>query len=220
MIEDSALECCVVQENGGPPTAFCRERARRECHLRGWPGFRGRHAHRLDAEAPYVFFNASERWGVACRIAAGRFLTKPRSDRLRSLPVGYDYASDVVSGAAIFVAVDPGKGRIAAAEYSAIEASLIDRMSRSDTTLLDLAHGLAAESADAYPKGLLVLERDSRGLRGEQIARSAHVRSAAASVLFGKGRVPAHSRLRWPISEESIEAWQKPENSLPPPNDG
>jgi len=56
---------------------------------------------------------------------------------------------------AILVAIDPGQFALAAAEGSAFEAELIERLRGHDWPLFDLARSLAAECAGGYPNGPL-----------------------------------------------------------------
>jgi AraC family transcriptional regulator len=56
---------------------------------------------------------------------------------------------------AILVAIDPGQFALAAAEGSAFEAALIERLSGGDRALFNLARSLALECADGYPNGAL-----------------------------------------------------------------
>jgi len=62
------------------------------------------------------------------------------------------------------VAVDPGRFALAAAEGSAFEAELIERLSGYDQALFDLACSLAVACADGYPNGAAVLERHGKHL--------------------------------------------------------
>ena len=53
------------------------------------------------------------------------------------------------------MAIDPGQFALAAAEGSAFEAELIERLSGRDRALFDVARSLAAECADGFPNGPL-----------------------------------------------------------------
>ena len=53
------------------------------------------------------------------------------------------------------MAIDPGQFALAAAEGSALEAALIERLSGGDRALFNLARSLALECADGYPNGAL-----------------------------------------------------------------
>jgi AraC family transcriptional regulator len=56
---------------------------------------------------------------------------------------------------AIVVAIDPGKFALAAAEDSALDAQLVERLSGYDQALLDFARVLASESENDNPNGPL-----------------------------------------------------------------
>ena len=67
--------------------------------------------------------------------------------------------------------VDPGHFALAAAEDSALEARLIERLSGYDDALLELARTLVMECADDYPNGPLFWNEVASDFIGGLIAR-------------------------------------------------
>jgi AraC family transcriptional regulator len=69
-------------------------------------------------------------------------------------PAGIECAVEVKESVdALFVAIDPDRLTLAAAESSALGARLTDRLSAYDEALFDLARNLALEGAADYPNG-------------------------------------------------------------------
>jgi AraC family transcriptional regulator len=148
-------EVSMTQADGGSPTLAGASSAPGESGVfvvRGsWKG--GMHVS-ATARRHHVFFNLSCHSHFHCRIADRSLVHRPRRGSLAICPAGSDYAADADRSAQmIFVAIEPGQLALAAAEDLALEAQLIDRLSGSDQTLLDLARSLASESAAAHPNG-------------------------------------------------------------------
>jgi AraC family transcriptional regulator len=148
-------EVSMTQADGGSPTMLGASSAPGESGVfvvRGsWEG--GMHVS-ATARRHHVFFNISGQLRMQCRIADRSLLHRPRCGSLAICPAGSDYAADADrSSQMIFVAIEPGRLALAAAENLALETQLIDRLSGSDQTLLDLARCLASESEDAHPNG-------------------------------------------------------------------
>ena len=100
-----------------------------------------------------------------CRIAGRALRHEPPAGSLAICPAGADCAADAgASVDAILVAIDPSQFALAAAEDSALEARLVERLSGCDQALLDLARNLASESADDYPHGTLFWNEAAGGL--------------------------------------------------------
>ena len=71
-------------------------------------------------------------------------------------PAGVDFRADVEgSFDSLLVAIDPARLALAAAEDSAYEARLVDRLLIRDAGLVELAEALATESMRGYPNGPL-----------------------------------------------------------------
>jgi AraC family transcriptional regulator len=93
---------------------------------------------------------------VDCRMAGRTLRHEAPAGSLAICPAGIDCGADAEESVdALLVAVDPGQLALAAAEGSALEAQLNERLSGYDQGLLDLARTLALESAADYPNGPL-----------------------------------------------------------------
>jgi AraC family transcriptional regulator len=93
---------------------------------------------------------------IDCRMADRTLRHEAPAGSLAICPAGIDCAADAEENAdALLVAIDPGQLALAAAESSALEALLKERLSGYDQALLDLARTLALESAADYPNGPL-----------------------------------------------------------------
>jgi AraC family transcriptional regulator len=148
-------EVSMTQEDGGSATMAGASSAPGESGVfvvRGsWEG--GVHVS-ATARRHHVAFNLSRQSRFHCRIADRSLFHRPRHGSLAICPAGSDYAADADrSGQMIFVAIEPGRLALAAAEDLALETQLIDRLSGDDHLLLDLARSLASESAAAHPNG-------------------------------------------------------------------
>src|SRR5262245_529908 len=91
-----------------------------------------------------------------CRIGDRALRHEPPAGSLAICPAGIDCAADAKGSIdAIFIAVDPRHLALAAAEDSALESQLIDRLSGCDQELLSVANALVSESRSNYPNGPL-----------------------------------------------------------------
>jgi AraC family transcriptional regulator len=91
---------------------------------------------------------------MECRMAGRMLRHHPPAGSLAICPAGIDCAAVTKQSLDIvLVAIDPDRFALAAAEDSALGARLIDRLSGSDQTLLDLACRMALEGAAGYPSG-------------------------------------------------------------------
>jgi AraC family transcriptional regulator len=103
-----------------------------------------------------VFFQLSPRMRFECRFAGRAICHEPPAGRLAIIPAGLDVVADAEQSLdAVLIAIDPCQLALAAAEDSALEAQIIERMSGHDQTLLDHAQTLALETAQGYPRGPL-----------------------------------------------------------------
>jgi AraC family transcriptional regulator len=150
-------ELCLAQADDGLPTAVASGSAPGESGvfvLRA--RFKGGAHISATPRRHHVCLQLTPRPHFECRIADQRLSHKPKAGSIAICPAGADYAADAdVSVDAILVAVEPGQFALAAAESSALDAELIERFCGHDQVLLDLARGLAHESADGYPNGPL-----------------------------------------------------------------
>ena len=104
----------------------------------------------------------------------------------------------------IFVAIEPGRLALAAAEDLALETHLIDRLSGFDQALLDLARGLVSEGESGYPNGPLywngIVSAFVDGLLGRHMARfAARVRGTLSKDVFLRVRDYIEAHLDEPI---------------------
>ncbi len=121
--------------------------------------------------SPYLRFD--------CRMAGQRLCHETRTGALAICPAGIDCSAETDACADMpVVAIEPGQMALAAAEDSAIEAQLNQRLSGYDPELMSLARRLAAENAAAYPNGPLFWNEAA----GRFIFR----------LVFGHASIPAH----------------------------
>jgi AraC family transcriptional regulator len=91
-----------------------------------------------------------------CRIGGRTLRHEPPAGSLAICPAGVDCTADANSGLdALFILIDPRHLGLAAAEESALEARLTERLSGHDQELLSIALTLVSESKDNYPNGPL-----------------------------------------------------------------
>jgi AraC family transcriptional regulator len=109
---------------------------------------------------------------VDCRMAGRTLRHEAPAGSLAICPAGIDCAADAEESVdALLVAIDPGQLALAAAEDSALEARLNERLSGSDQALFDLARALAVESAAGYPNGPLYWNEVAGGFIDGLVAR-------------------------------------------------
>jgi AraC family transcriptional regulator len=93
---------------------------------------------------------------VECRMAGRVLCHDAPAGSLAICPAGIDCAADAdASVDTVIVSVDPATVVLAAAEDSAPDSQLMERLCGFDEQLLDLARVLVAESADDYREGPL-----------------------------------------------------------------
>ena len=163
----------MAQADGGCPTVLAAGNAPGESGLsvlsmrfEGGAYFNGAFQQHL------VFFQLSPRMRFECRFAGRAISHEPPAGRLAIIPGGLDVVADAEGSLdAILVAIDPGQFALAAAEDSALEAQIIERMSGHDPTLLDRARRLTAEAADGYPSGPLFWNELATGFIDSLVAR-------------------------------------------------
>jgi len=109
---------------------------------------------------------------VDCRMAGRTLRHEAPAGSLAICPAGIDCAADAEECVdALLVAIDPGQLALAAAEDSALEAQLNERLSGYDQALLDPARTLALESAADYPNGPLYWNEVAGGFIDGLVAR-------------------------------------------------
>jgi AraC family transcriptional regulator len=103
-----------------------------------------------------VFLQMSPYLRLDCRMAGRRLRHETTEGALAICPAGVDSSADTDGTAdMLVVAVKPTQLALAAAEDSALEAELPERLSGYDQTLQQTAQSMAAESAQGYPNGPL-----------------------------------------------------------------
>jgi AraC family transcriptional regulator len=150
-------ELRLAQENGSLPTTLAAGRAAGESgvsilSLR----FQGGAHFSATPQQHLIWFHMSPRARFECRISERVLHHAPPTGSLAICPVGSDCAADAKESVdALVVAIHPNRFALAAAEESALEAQLIERLSGFDQSLLDHARTLESESAANYPNGPL-----------------------------------------------------------------
>jgi AraC family transcriptional regulator len=151
-------ELSLAQEDGDLPTTLAAGNAPGESgvsvlNVRFQGGF---HLTATLRRHLICFQTMSQQLRFECRMADRTLSHRPPAGSLAICPAGIDCAGDADGSVdAILVAIDPGQLALVAAEDSALEARLIERLEGYDQALLDLARTLAVESADGYPSGPL-----------------------------------------------------------------
>ena len=103
-----------------------------------------------------VFFQLSPRLRLECNIAGRSLRHEPLTGSLAICPAGADCSATSDAATDMLVlGVDPNQFSLAAAEDSAIEAQLVERLSGYDRNLESAAQTLASQSAQNYPDGPL-----------------------------------------------------------------
>ncbi|MCA1453132.1 helix-turn-helix transcriptional regulator [Bradyrhizobium sp. BRP22] len=107
-------------------------------------------------EQHLVFVQMSPHLRLDCRIAGRRLRHETGQGALAISPAGADCSADADDTAdMLLIAVKPSQLALAAAEDSALEAELPERLSGYDQMLQHTAQSLVAESAQGYPNGPL-----------------------------------------------------------------
>ena len=170
---DEASELCFAQEDGGLPMTLGAWTAPGEsgvyilnARFQGGMHFSAR------PRRHHIFFQVSEQAHFECRIADRTLSHEPQAGSLAICPTGADYCADASGSVeAIVVAIAPGKLALAAAEDSALDAQLIERLSGYDQTLFDFARDLASECATGYPNGPLFWNEIASAFLGGLLVR-------------------------------------------------
>ena len=170
---DEASELCFAQGDGGLPTTLGVGSALGESGvfvLKAW--FQGGMHFSAKPRRHHIFFQVSEQAHFECRISHRTLSHEPQPGSLAICPTGADYCADASGSVeAIVVAISPGKLALAAAEDSALDAQLIERLSGYDQALLDFARDLASESANGYPNGPLFWNEIASAFLGGLLVR-------------------------------------------------
>ena len=186
-------ELHLAQEDGGLPTTLAAGSAPGESgvsilNLR----FRGGLHFSATPQRHIIWFTSPGRFD--CRIANRTLRHQTPAGSLAMCPAGIDCAADAEENVDAFVVtIDPGQLALAAADGSALEARLNERLSGYDQALLDLARCMAFESADSYPNGPLFWNEVASSFIDGLVARHT---SGPAKPARGKLGKDALKRLR------------------------
>lgn len=123
-----------------------------------------------------VFFQMSPEMGFHCRFADRALRHRPGLGRLAIVPSGVDIAVDADDSLdTVLVAIDPSRFALAAAEDSALDAQIVERLICFDGALFELARRLSLECVRSYPNGPLFWTELASGFMDGLIARHSTV---------------------------------------------
>ena len=152
----SLVELALAQEDGNVPTTLVAGSAPGESGVSiRFVRFRdGLHLSGT-VQQHFICFQLNQACFDCC--IGGRTLRHaPPAGSLAICPAGIDCSADAKGSVdAVFVAVDPRHFALAAADDSALEAQLIERLAGRDQELLSVANALVSESGSKYPNGPL-----------------------------------------------------------------
>ena len=132
-----------------------------------------------------------------CRIAGQVLRHEPPRGSLAICPAGLDCAAEAQDSVdAILIAIDPPSLALAAAENSALEAQLQERLSGCDEVLFDLARTLASESTDGYPNGPLFWNEVASGFVCRLIARHTSGSATRTRGMLGKDVLELYTEVK------------------------
>jgi AraC family transcriptional regulator len=103
-----------------------------------------------------IFFQLSPRLWLECRMDGRTLHHETTTGALAVCPAGIECSAETDGGVdMLLIAIKPSQLALAAAEDSALEAQLNERLSGYDEHLLRFARALALENAAGYPNGPL-----------------------------------------------------------------
>jgi AraC family transcriptional regulator len=180
----TAGELRLAQEDGGPPTTLAAGSAPGESGV-SVLGVRFRGGAHVDMKAGRHLVCFVSQVHIECRMAGRANAEHAPTGSLAICPAGIDAAADAGERVdAIIVTIEPGRLALAAAEDSALEARLMERLSGYDRSLFDLARALAFQSAEDYPNGPLFWnEAASRFIEGLVARHTSGMESRTRGVL-------------------------------------
>jgi AraC family transcriptional regulator len=179
-------ELCLAQEDGSLPTTLAAGSAPGESGVSVFSlRFRGGMHFSATTQQHLIWFASPVR--IDCRIAGRTLRHEAPAGSLAICPAGTDRGADAEASVdALLVAIDPGRLALVAAEGSALEARLNERLRGYDQGLLDLARILASESASDYPNGPLYWNEVASGFIGSLVARHSSEFETRARGMLGK----------------------------------
>src|SRR5208282_3578544 len=197
-------EIDLAQKDGNPPMTLAAGSAPGESGVSVTSvRFQGHMHVSATARQHFVWF-MSRPLRIDCRIGGQTLRHDAPAGSLAICPACADWmAAAEESADALMASVDPGWLALAAAEESALDAQITERLSGYDGTLLELAGALVAESSDSYPNGPLFWNDVASSFLDSLIAR--HTRESKPRGALDKAVL---DRLRDYVMEhldESIE---------------
>lgn len=119
---------------------------------------------RAAANQHLIFLQLSPHLRLDCRVGGSRLRHEGRTGTVAICPAGVDCSVESDARADLLVvAVESNRLALAAAEDSALEAKLHERVATHDQALLNIANLLAIEEATRYESGLLLWNRAATG---------------------------------------------------------
>jgi AraC family transcriptional regulator len=181
-------ELSLTQEDGGWPTTLAAGSAPGESGVSVLKvRFQGGAHLAATMQRHLICFQMSRQLRFECRMADRALSHEPPSGSLAICPAGIECSADAEGSVdAILLAIDPGQLALSAAEDSAIEARLIERMSGYDQALLELARILVLESADDYPNGPLYWNEVASSFISGLVARHTSELQSRTRGMLGK----------------------------------
>jgi AraC family transcriptional regulator len=167
------IEVQLAQGDGGPPQTLVAGSAPGESGVSIVVArFLGGVHVNATARQHLIFFNMSRTVRLECRTVGRTLLHEAPCGSLAILPAGIESSADANESCdTLVVSVEPAKLALAAAEDSALEAKLIQRLSGRDQPLLDLARTLVRESWRCYPNGPLAWNEVASSFIDNLVAR-------------------------------------------------
>ncbi len=144
-----------AQKDGNPPQMLCAEHPPVESGVAVLQARFESAAHFSATSSQHlIFFQMSPRLRMQCRMAGRTLRHEVDAGSLAICPAGVDCSAETdCSIDVLVIAIAPEKLALAAAEDSALDARLNERMSGYDGELFGAARLLASESANGYPNG-------------------------------------------------------------------
>jgi AraC family transcriptional regulator len=188
-------EVCWAQKDGGPPMIFGASRPPGES---GVSVLRTRFEHAAHFSATprhhLFFFQMTPRLRIECRIGGQTLRHQTSIGSLAICPAGLDCSAETNSSMdALMIVIKPDHLALAAAEDSAPDARLNERMSGHDQTLLGIARSLASESSNAYTNGPLLWSEMVNSFVSQVVFGHTSIADAAARGKLGR---PALQKIR------------------------
>jgi AraC family transcriptional regulator len=161
-----------AQKNGNPPHTFGASNPPGESGVAVLRArFQSAALFSATSNQHLVFFQMSPGVRIECRMAGRALLHDVNVGSLAICPAGMDCSAETDSGIdVLLIGIAPEKLALAAAEESALDARLNERLSGGDEKLLGIARLLASESANGYPNGPPLWNEAARRFIGQMVS--------------------------------------------------